>query len=94
MYDYFQFLITWLFDDLISLYYFLLHVWYEFSPSVTTTSRWLHFKGDWYIKVDTSMSNSDAKTKCIQLGGQLAIISDQNSHDAIYQLTGKPNQTT
>jgi hypothetical protein len=37
----------------------------------------------------TPMNHSAASAECQHLGGQLAIISDESSHDAVYNFTGK-----
>ncbi len=47
-----------------------------------------HFKGDWYFQLDDLLSYSEAEARCIKMGGQLAIVYDENTHDAIYQMTG------
>ena len=44
--------------------------------------------GDWYNRLGKPRTFQVASDVCIGSGGQLAIIYDQATHDAIYQLTG------
>jgi len=52
--------------------------------------------GDWYFKLRVKRTFQETVDACIEIGGQLAVIYDQVTHDAMYQLTGtvKPELTT
>jgi hypothetical protein len=45
--------------------------------------------GDWYVTLETPITFQQASSSCTESNGQLAVIYDQNSHDAIYKLIGK-----
>jgi hypothetical protein len=44
--------------------------------------------GDWYYKLEGARNFQETVDICIKIGGQLAVIYDQVTHDAMYQLTG------
>jgi len=44
--------------------------------------------GDWYNKLGVRRTFPVAVDACASSGGQLAVIYDQASHDAIYELIG------
>jgi len=51
--------------------------------------HWHQFGNAWYMKLNTWLPFQGSLDKCVELGGHLAVIYDQTSHDAIYNLTGK-----
>jgi len=44
--------------------------------------------GDWYLKQYADKTLADASSSCSASGGQLAIIYDEVTHNALYRLTG------
>ncbi len=51
--------------------------------------KWQQIGTDWYLKLESGRNFQDSLDKCISLGGHLAVIRDQASHDAIYSLAGE-----
>jgi hypothetical protein len=44
--------------------------------------------GAWYLQLNYPLTFSDANDACKVLGGQLSVIHDKNSSDAVNSLTG------
>ena len=51
--------------------------------------NWQQKGNDWYLKLENERNFYRSLEKCVELGGHLAVIRDQASHDAIYSLAGK-----
>ncbi len=49
---------------------------------------WVQVGGDWYLRLGIIRTFQSTVDACILYGGQLAVIYDQATHDAIYKLTG------
>jgi hypothetical protein len=57
-------------------------------PKPISTGTAVQLGGDWYNKLGVPRTFQVAVDACASSGGQLAVIYDQASHDAIYQLIG------